>query len=316
MWREAGAAPGGDEMGAERAGVQVKSMTGFGQGTAERDGVRAQVELKGVNHRFLDVKMKLPGEVSLLEPRLRAVVQERVTRARIDIAVAIVSSIPAPAQVVINEGLLAEYLKAVASLKEDFGLKGTVGLETVLTLPGVVAVQSGAAPADGGAAVLVTEALRRALDAYDAMRSSEGMRLVEDLKARLRAIGDSVRRIEEGARGLPETYSRRIKERVATLLDGGRVLDESRLAQEVALLAGRVDITEELVRLQGYLAEAENTLARPQGPIGKTLDFILQEMNREANTISSKAEALPICQEAIVIKAEVEKIREQVQNLE
>src|SRR2546425_263765 len=221
MWRESGAAPGGDEMGAERAGVQVKSMTGFGQGTAERDGVRAQVELKGVNHRFLDVKMKLPGEVSLLEPRLRAVVQERVTRARIDIAVAIVSSIPAPAQVVINEGLLAEYLKAVASLKEDFGLKGTVGLETVLTLP-----------------------------------------------------------------------------------------------EEVALLAGRVDITEELVRLQGYLAEAENTLARPQGPIGKTLDFILQEMNREANTISSKAEALPICQEAIVIKAEVEKIREQVQNLE
>src|SRR3989454_10858418 len=186
MWREAGAAPGGDGMKVEPDGVQVKSMTGFGQGMAERDGVRALVELKGVNHRFLDVKMKLPGEVSLLEPRLRAVVQERVTRARIDIAVAIVSSIPAPAQVVINKGLLAEYLKAVASLKNEFGLKGTVGLETVLTRPGVVAVQSGAAPADGGAAVLVTEALRRALDAYAAMRSSEGVRLVEDLQARLR----------------------------------------------------------------------------------------------------------------------------------
>ena len=303
-------------MRAEREGVQVKSMTGFGQGAAERDGVRAQVELKGVNHRFLDVKMKLPGEVSLLEPRLRAVVQERVTRARIDIAVAIVSSIPAPAKVVINEVLLAEYLKAVASLKNEFGLKGTVGLETVLTLPGVVAVQSGVAPADGVAAVLVTEALRTALDAYDAMRSSEGRRLVEDLKARLRVIGDAARRIEGEARGLPGAYARRIKERVAVLLDGGRVLEDSRLAQEVALLAGRVDITEELVRMKGYLAEAENTLARPQGPIGKTLDFILQEMNREANTISSKAEALPICQEAIVIKAEVEKIREQVQNLE
>src|SRR5437867_7130205 len=136
-------------MSGGRDRVQIKSMTGFGQGTAERDGVRAQVELKGVNHRFLDVKMKLPGEVSLLEPRLRAEVQERVTRARIDIAVSIISSIPAPAQVVINEGLLAEYLKAVASLKEDFGLKGTVGLEAALTLPGVVAVQSGVTPADG-----------------------------------------------------------------------------------------------------------------------------------------------------------------------
>jgi uncharacterized protein (TIGR00255 family) len=303
-------------MRAEPEGVQVKSMTGFGQGTAERDGVRAHVELKGVNHRFLDVKMKLPGEVSLLEPRLRAVVQERVTRARIDIAVAIVSSIPGPAQVVINEGLLSEYLKAVASLKKEFGLKGSVGLETVLTLPGVVAVQAGVATADGVAVVLVSEALRKALDAYDAMRSSEGRRLVEDLKARLRVIGNAARRVEENARGLPDAYARRIKERVVLLLDGGRVLDDSRLAQEVALLAGRVDITEELVRMKGYLAEAENTLARPQGPIGKTLDFILQEMNREANTISSKAEALPICQEAIVIKAEVEKIREQVQNLE
>lgn len=303
-------------MSGGRDRVQIKSMTGFGQGTAERDGVRAQVELKGVNHRFLDVKMKLPGEVALLEPRLRAEVQERVTRARIDIVVTIVSSRPAPAQVVINENLVGEYLRSMAALKKEFGLKGTVGLETFLTLPGVVAVQAGAAADDGVAAALLTEALRTALDAYDAMRVSEGRRLVEDLRVRLRTIGGATQRIEEDARGLPETYARRIKERVAMLMDGGRVLEEGRLAQEVALLAGRADITEELVRLQGYLAQAEDTLARPQGPIGKTLDFIMQEMNREANTISSKAEALPICREALVIKAEVEKIREQVQNLE
>ena len=158
--------------------------------------------------------------------------------------------------------------------------------------------------------------MRGALDAYDGMRASEGRRLVDDLQARLQAIRAAARRIEEEALGLPEAYARRIKERVATLLNGERALDEARLAQEVALLAGRVDITEELVRLQGYVAQAEDTLARPQGPIGKTLDFIMQEMNREANTMSSKAEALPICQEALLIKAEVEKIREQVQNLE
>ena len=234
---------------------QVMSMTGFGQGAVERDGVRVHLELKGVNHRFLDVKMRLPGEVGLLEPVLRTMIQERVSRARIDIAVAIVSSRPASSQVVINRGLVSEYLKAVDTLKTEFRLKGAVGVDSILTLPGAVVIQAEAAPPDGVAAALLTEALRLALD-------------------------------------------------------------ESRLAQEVALLAGRVDITEELVRLQGYVAQAEETLSRPRGPIGKTLDFIMQEMNREANTISSKAETLPICQGALVIKAEVEKVREQVQNIE
>jgi uncharacterized protein (TIGR00255 family) len=303
-------------MRAERNLERVMSMTGFGQGVVERDGVRVQVELKGVNHRFLDVKMRLPGEVGLLEPALRAEIQERVSRARIEIAVAIVSSRPTSSRVVINRGLVFEYLKAVDTLKAEFRLKGTVGVETILALPGAVAIQAEAAPADGAAAALLTEALRQALDAYDAMRASEGRRLVDDVKARLHDIGAAARRIEEEAHGLPEAYARRIKERVATLLSGERALDEARLAQEVALLAGRVDITEELVRLQGYLAQVEETLARPQGPIGKTLDFIMQEMNREANTISSKAETLAICQAALLIKAEVEKIREQAQNLE
>jgi uncharacterized protein (TIGR00255 family) len=303
-------------MQSERNGVQVKSMTGFGQGTAERDGVVVRVELKGVNHRFLDIKMRLPGEVGLLEPRLRALIQARVTRARIDIVTAIVSSLPAPARVGVNENLVAEYLKVAASLKKEFALRGSVGLETVLGLPGVVSIQAGAAPDDGVVEALLIEALRMALDAYDTMRASEGSRLVEDLKDRLRTIRKASSRIEADARGLPESYARRIKERLAVLLDGGRVVEEGRLAQEVALLAGRADITEELVRLQGYLAQMEETLARPSGPIGKTLDFIMQEMNREANTISSKAEALPICQQALVIKAEVEKIREQAQNLE
>jgi len=296
--------------------VQVKSMTGFGQGTAERDGVQARVEMKGVNHRFLDIKMRLPGEVGLLEPQLRALIQARVSRARIDIVAAVISSLPAPSHVTVNGKLVAEYLNAVAVLKKEFALKGSVDLETVLSLPGVVAVQAGTAPADGVVATLLTEALRAALDAYDTMRASEGTRLLEDLRLRLRTIRDAASRIEAESRGLPESYARRIRERLAILLDGGRVIEEGRLAQEVALLAGRADITEELVRLQGYLAQMEETLAHPQGPIGKTLDFIMQEMNREANTISSKAEALPICQQALVIKAEVEKIREQAQNLE
>ncbi|MEK7798336.1 MAG: YicC/YloC family endoribonuclease [Acidobacteriota bacterium] len=296
--------------------IQVKSMTGFGQGTAEKDGVHVEVELKGVNHRFLDVKMRLPAEAGLLEPALRSAVQERVSRGRIDIVVAIVSTRAPGYRVEVNRDLVAGYLEAASGLKKEFRLKGSVGLEALLALPGAVMVQAEKAGADGAATSLVTEALRQALLRYDTMRAEEGRRLTEDLRGHLAAIREAARRIIGEARGLPEAYARRLKERLKLLLEGERSLDETRLAQEVALLAGRVDITEELVRLQGYVDQAEATLAQPPGPVGKTLDFIMQEMNREANTISSKAEALPICQEALRIKAEVEKIREQVQNLE
>jgi uncharacterized protein (TIGR00255 family) len=295
---------------------RIRSMTGFGQGAAEQDGVRVEVELKGVNHRFLDVKMKLPVEAGPLEPALRAAVQERVSRGRIDVSVAILSTRPPVLKVSVNRELVAGYLQAAAGLKKQFRLKGSVGLDALLTLPGAVAVQAERAGTDGAAAALVPEALQQALERYDAMRAEEGRRLAEDLRGHLAAIGEAARRILADARGLPEAYARRVKERLAVLLQGERGPDESRLAQEVALLAGRVDITEELVRLQGYVEQAGATLERAGEPVGKTLDFIMQEMNREANTISSKAEALPICQEALRIKAEVEKIREQVQNLE
>jgi len=303
-------------MNAESAPYQAKSMTGFGQGSAERDGIRVHLELKGVNHRFLDVKIRLPSELGRTETDLRSMVQRRVARARIDITVAVLTAQPPASKVTINRDLVTEYLTAIEDLGKEYGLKGSVGLETVLSLPGTLTVQPPAAPADGAASVLVGDSLRQALDAYDAMRTTEGRVLAGDIRSRLQAIGRATRRIQESSAGLPEAYARQIRERLATLLDPGRGLDETRLAQEVALLASRVDITEELVRLQGYLAQAEDLMARPAGPMGKTLDFIMQEMNREANTISSKAEALPICQEALLIRAELEKIREQAQNLE
>ncbi|HKN46784.1 MAG TPA: YicC/YloC family endoribonuclease [Candidatus Polarisedimenticolia bacterium] len=291
-------------------------MTGFGQGVAERDGVRALVELKGVNHRFLDVKLKLPPELGLLEAALRAKVQEWVSRGRIDITATLVAPRPVGFRLEVNRDLVAAYLGAAASLKRELRLKGSVGLEAILALPGAVSVRAEAPRSDGAEPDLVTEALRQALVQYDAMRAAEGGRLADDLKGHLQMIRSSARRIEEEAGALPAAYAHRIKERLADLLRGESGLDQGRLEQEIALLAGRVEITEELVRLQGYLEQAEATLGRPEGPVGKTLDFIMQEMNREANTISSKAEALPICREALHIKAEVEKIREQVQNLE
>jgi uncharacterized protein (TIGR00255 family) len=297
------------------SGIRIKSMTGYGRGAAGREGVRVEVELKGVNHRFLDLKMKLPAELGACEPELRGRVQRMVARARLDVSVSLVSSRPPAFRVEINRRLVREYLGAAAALKKEFRLRGAIPLEAVVVLPGAVTIRGDAAAADGIAATLATEALDQALAAYDEMRAEEGARLASDLRDRLEAIEAASSLIQEAARELPEIYARRLRQRVETLVKE-RGLDDVRLAQEIALLVDRVDVTEELVRLQGYLEQARAALAASGGPVGKTLDFVMQEMNREANTISSKAEALPICQAALRIKCEVERIREQVQNLE
>lgn len=292
----------------------VRSMTGFGHGAVERDGLRVEVELKGVNHRFLDLKLRLPQESAGLEPGLRARLQEKVARGRIDVVVTLVSSRPREARLEVNRALVEGYLKAVGELKKEFGLRGSVGLETVLALPGVVAVRT-EPTGNGLAGEAIVEAVDLAVAEYDAMRRQEGGRLVEDLNGRLRSVEEATRRIAREAEGLPSQYAERLRSRVAALAQGFEI-DPARLAQEAAILAGRVDVTEETVRLLGYVEQARRTLASAAGPVGKTLDFVMQEMNREANTISSKAEAMGICREALAIKAEVEKMREQIQNLE
>ncbi len=294
---------------------RVKSMTGFGEGTVERDGLRAEVELKGVNHRFLDLKIRLPSDLASLEAALRARIQHAVGRGRIDVSVSLASTRPPTYRVEVNQALIAGYLRAVGDLKKEFRVRGSLALEAIVALPGALAVQPETAPPDGAARDLIMEALERAILAFEAMRAEEGVRLARDLGTRLDTIGAEVGRVEAEARGLPETYKRRLEERVRALLEDRR-LDETRFAQEVALLADRVDITEEVVRLKGYLEQARGLIGPTQEPIGKTLDFIMQEMSREANTVSSKAEALAICQASLRIKSEVEKIREQAQNLE
>ncbi|HEU4401988.1 MAG TPA: YicC/YloC family endoribonuclease [Candidatus Polarisedimenticolia bacterium] len=290
-------------------------MTGFGRGTAERDGVRLEVELKGVNHRFLDLKLKLPPEMGTVEAALRARVQEVSGRGRIDLSVSLASRRPPVCRVEVNRPFIAGYLEAAAALKKEFRLRGSIGLDALVAIPGALTIQAEERDPDGVASSLLWLALDQALGAFDSMRTEEGARLAADLATRLRLVEEAVGLIERESQGLPEAYARRLRDRIAALVQE-RGLDDVRLAQEVALMADRVDTTEELVRLKGYLEQARGALERPEGPIGKTLDFIMQEMNREANTISSKAEALPICQAALRIKSEIEKMREQIQNLE
>jgi uncharacterized protein (TIGR00255 family) len=300
--------------GKARSGI--KGMTGFGGGAAERDGVRFEVEIKGVNNRFLDSRVKLPGEFAGLEAELKQKIQTRVARGRVDAVVGITADRPDGVRLEVRRPLVEAYLEAARELKRDHRLRGAIGIDQVLGFPGVVQVVPEAGLDPGKAGVTLRRAFDTALDAFEGMRAAEGDRLAADLLARLGEVGEETRLMSEEAARQPALQGERLRQRLAAILGGDQRIDPARLAQEVALLADRVDITEELVRLRGYVEQAQGLLASPPGPVGKTLDFVMQEMNREANTISSKSEALPICQAALRVRSIVEAIREQVQNLE
>ncbi len=293
----------------------LHSMTGFGSGSAESGGLRVEVEIKGVNNRYLDVRLRLPAELSGLEADLRRRVQASVVRGRVDAAIVVSSDRVGSVQLDVRQPLIEQYLKAASAVKRRHRLRGTLSVDQVFSLPGVVQVVP-EAPLDPQAA---SDAVRlgfdRALTGFATMRREEGARLAADLRARLESIASELAAIAVEAEAQPASHARRLRERLEGLL-GEATIDPARLAQEVALLAERFDITEEMVRLRGYIEQTRNTLERPDGPVGKTLDFVMQEMNREANTIASKSESLPICQAALRIRATVEAVREQVQNLE
>ena len=297
------------------APATVRSMTGFGRGAAEEDGLRVEVEVRGVNHRFLDVRLRLPAELARHEADLRARVQRSVARGRVDVAVTLIARRPPVFRTEVRGEMIAEYLRAARDLKKRFRLRGALALDQVMALPGAVLVTPEPAVPEGAGAGALDEAFDIALAGYATMRAAEGARLAADVQARLAGIEQQVGRMRAEARRLPDAYAGRLRARLESLAVE-RGLDETRLAQEVALLADRVDITEEIVRLEGYLKQAGGVLARPEGPSGKTLDFVMQEMSREATTISSKAESLPICQAALAVRGAVEQIREQVQNIE
>ena len=293
----------------------VRSMTGFGAGSAQREGIRADVEIRGVNNRYLDVRLKLPQDVAGMDQDLRRRVQARMARGRVDAVIQIDSDTAGTPRLEVRTALVDEYVAAARALKRRHRLRGSLDVDRLLALPGVVQVVPPVPLATEPAADAVLEAFDKALDAFEAMRLAEGARLLLDLSSRIAEIESSVVRITQESDRAPAAYAERLQERVAGLSQGQR-LDPQRLAQEVALLADRLDLTEEVVRLRGYLEQVRSTVATAQGPVGKSLDFVMQEMNREANTISSKSESLVVCQEALKIRSLVEAIREQVQNIE
>jgi uncharacterized protein (TIGR00255 family) len=290
-------------------------MTGYGQGEKSRDGFRVTIEIRSVNHRYCDLKVRMPGELAPLESDIRQRVQQKVQRGRVDLTVSLERRKEPAYEVEVDRTLVDRYLRAARLLKTDFRLEGEIGLESILTLPGAIKVEVQKQQLDKRESAVLFEALDRALEGHDRVRRGEGRHLRADLRKRLVHIGRLERQIRRASRNEPERFARRLRERLGDLL-ADRSLNPDRIAQEAALLAERSDVTEELVRLQGHLEQAGKLLDGGGDAPGKRLDFLMQEMNREANTIGSKTAGLQVTRAVVEIKAEVEKIREQVQNLE
>ncbi|MGD8374553.1 MAG: YicC/YloC family endoribonuclease [Acidobacteriota bacterium] len=293
----------------------IRSMTGFGRGERRTRALQVTADARSVNHRFLDVRIKLPAEAGDLETELRRRVGRYIRRGRVEVAVTLQRD-AGQARVQVDGDLVRGYLAAARAIQRETGVPGDVQLSMMLQLPGAVKVDSSRAVLTGRESGAIARAVDDALKALDGMRRREGEALGRDLTKRLRLIRTSAGKIRRRAAGLGDRKAERLRRRVRELA-GGVDVDPGRLAQEVALLADRADIEEELVRLETHLDAMAALVARTKkAPTGKELDFLTQELHRETNTIHSKAGDLAITQGALAIKAEIEKIREQVQNIE
>ena len=296
----------------------VRSMTGFGRAEARGDTLVVTVEARSVNQRHLDVALRLPRALAALEMEARRAVAARLERGRVDVAVQVTAVTEQTTQRVVSDAALArEYVaraRALAAELADLGVGGSVTLEWLLQRPGVVRVEE-AEPTE--AAVpwpLLEQALGRALDELVERRTAEGERLAQELRS-LHADLTSI--VEAMAARAPAGAARReerLRERLRMLLSAA-VVDEARILTEAAVWADKGDITEELARLRAHLAEVVLVLDKG-GPVGRPLEFLLQELGREVNTVASKADDLELSQAALAGKSVLEKMREQVQNLE
>ena len=296
----------------------LKSMTGYAQTRIIENGWSLRVSVRSVNHRFLDLHLRVPEGFEPVEPRIRQIVRERVRRGHLDVTLHY--ELAGPAAVGVNREVAAAYLEAVNQLRSDFKIEPQPDLAAILRLPGVIGPP--AASLEDKLAELeaaVAKCLVESLDKLDRMRADEASALREEMSERLRTIADLATKAEAMAERAHAAFAKRLESRLKELL-GEAQLDPARLAQEAAIAAERSDVSEEIVRLRSHVQQFEALLAGA-GDMGKKLDFLLQEMQREANTLLSKTpgnegEGLEITRLALEIKSEIEKLREQVQNIE
>ena len=291
----------------------IRSMTGFGAADGNVGGVRVSVELRSVNHRFFNPSIKLPGALSRWEPEVRDALRQRIARGHVTVSARI--DRPESAGPVIDEAAFAARAAALVSLQQRHGLGGTVDVATVLRMPDVIRSLDPEKEEDGSPDELVA-VVNAAAAALLRAREAEGARLAEVVRDRLNVIEAAVARIAARSPARVVAHRDRLREAVRELLDGATI-DEQRLAQEIALLAERIDVGEEIDRFASHLAGFRETLASASdGGVGKRLGFLLQELLREANTTGSKANDATMQNDVVLVKEELERVREQVENLE
>jgi len=293
----------------------IKSMTGFASLTREGEAATVTVTAKGVNHRFLDLQLRMPGALAPIESRLRTLVQQKIARGRLEVAIAVQTrAAAAPVQIEVNESVVEALSAALERARERGLVAGALAPGDLLRFPQAITVSETRETLDPGVFPDVEAALGDALDELDRMRAQEGTHLRAELDSRRGQLGDLFEQAAGAAAAGSEVLRARLAERVKELRVDPAV-DETLVVQEIVRFANRSDITEETVRFRAHL-EHWRALSDAPEPCGRKLDFLLQEMNREVNTLGSKAEGLGVTELVVSLKAELEKLREQVQNVE
>ena len=293
----------------------MKSMTGFGSGTATKDGITCTVEIKSVNARFLDLFIRSPKQMNPFESIIRRMIQDRITRGKVEVSVSIQDAGERPKTFTINS-VLRKQIQELLVQEEFYDDPKKVPLQAVNSISNEWIQQQDTPIAEEVLSDIVKEATTQALDSLIAMRTAEGQHIKQDLLDRIDTLEKIITKIDTNKSGAVEAYREHIKTKIQEYLVSLEAsISEDRFIQEIALLADKTDITEEIVRFTSHVVQLKNTLADTNS-IGRKVDFILQEMNREVNTIGSKAMDSIVTEFVVQLKCELEKIREQVQNVE
>lgn len=291
----------------------IKSMTGYGRATALLEGREITVELKSVNNRYLDCQVKLPRLYSYAEEAVKAAVQSVTTRGKVDVFITVNSVGGSEIKVSLNKPVFEGYLAVMREMASEYGIREDISVSSMARINDVFLVEKQEEDAESVTADILT-VVKEALKGFDEMRSREGLALQKDVESRAATIEALVGKVEERSPETVAAYRARLEQKLREVLDG-RGYDESRIITEAAVFADKIAVDEETVRLRSHLAQLK-TMLEGGSPIGRKMDFLMQELNREANTISSKCNDASVAMYAVDIKAELEKIREQIQNIE
>ena len=291
----------------------IKSMTGFGRSKYENEEREYTVEIKSVNNRYSDISIKMPRNLSSLEEKIKKQITTAISRGKIDVFITFINNSEKGKDIKINTELAKMYIKELKQLEKEGEIIDNINVTEVIRLPEVLNISL---ENDDEELILseLTVCTKNAIDSFIAMRETEGLKIKEDLQNRINIISKKIDKINSISTGLVEEYVVKLEKRINDILKTS-VVDETRLAQEIVIYSDKCSIEEEITRLRSHILQFTNLL-ETSGPIGKKLDFLVQEMNRETNTIGSKANSLEITNLVVDLKTEIENIREQIQNIE